>query len=48
MQYSSIKQNTLGSKESMLTKEIEGLRVQIENNKNCTIEAERKLGEKQK
>jgi hypothetical protein len=48
MQYSSIKQNTLGSKESMLTKEIKGLTVQIESNKNCTIEAQRKLEEKQK
>ena len=35
-------------KESILTKEIEGLTVQSDSNKNCTIEAQNKLEEKQK
>jgi exonuclease III len=48
IQYSSIKQKQFRSKESILTKEIEGLTVQLDNNKNGTIEAQNKLEEKQK
>jgi hypothetical protein len=33
---------------SILTKEIEGLTVQLDSNKNGTIEAQNKLEEKQK
>ena len=48
IQYSLIKQKQFRSKESILTKKIEGLTVQIDSNKNCTIEAQSKLEEKQK
>ena len=48
MQYSSIKQKQFRSKESILTKEIEGLTVQLDSNKNGTIETQNKLEEKQK
>ena len=48
IQYSSIKQKQFRSKESILTKEIEGLTVQLDSNKNCTIEAQNKLEENQK
>ena len=44
----SIKQKQFRSKESILTKEIEGLTVQLDSNKNGTIEAQNKLEEKQK
>jgi hypothetical protein len=36
IQYSSVKQKQFRSKESILTKEIEGLTVQLDSNKNCT------------
>ena len=48
IQYSSIKQKQFRSKESILTKEIEGLTVELDSNKICTIEAQNKLEEKQK
>ena len=48
IQYSSIKQKQFRSKESILTKKIEGLTVQLDSNKNGTIEAQDKLEEKQK
>jgi hypothetical protein len=46
IQYSSIKQKQFRSKESILTKEIEGLTVQLDSNRNGTIEAQNKLEEK--
>jgi hypothetical protein len=48
IQYSSIEQKTFRSKESILTKEIEGVTVQIDSNKNCITEAQNKLEKKQK
>jgi hypothetical protein len=48
VQYSSIKQKQVRSKESILTKEIEGLTVQLDSNKNCTIEENNKVEEKLK
>ena len=48
IQYSSLKQKKFRSKESILTKEKEGLTEQIDSNKNCTTEAQNKLEEKQK
>ena len=46
IQYSSIKQKQFRSTESILTKEIEGLTVQLDSNINCTREAQSKLEEK--
>ena len=48
IQYSSIKQKQFRSKESILTKEIEGLPVQLDSLKNGIIEALNTLEEKQK
>ena len=47
-QYSSLKQKQFRSKESILTNEKEWLTVQIDSNKNCTMEAQSNLEEKQK
>ena len=48
IQYSSIKQRQFRSKESILTKEIEVLTVQLDSNNNCTIATQNTLEEKQK